>query len=112
MAIKLVRIVPEAPTIIPATIITVFPNATPVAAAERPVNAFNSEITTGMSAPPIGNTTVFPRTPATTRIPKMNNACECVPAASTTARGERDQKQQPVDDACPGSLIGRPGRIS
>ena len=68
------RIVPEAPTIIPATIITGLPNATPVAAAESPVNALSSEITTGMSAPPIGSTSMMPRTPEITRIPTMNSA--------------------------------------
>ncbi len=54
VAMRLVRIVPDAPTIIPATIIAVLPNARPAAAAESPVNAFSREITTGMSAPPIG----------------------------------------------------------
>ena len=57
----------------------------PVAAADRPVNAFSSEITTGMSAPPIGSTTMLPSTPAATRMPRMNSAWEWVPAASTTA---------------------------
>ncbi len=74
LAIRLVRIVPEAPTIIPATIIAVLFSAIPVAAAERPVKAFSSEITTGMSAPPIGNTTMLPRIAAATRIPRTNSA--------------------------------------
>ena len=56
-AISRVRIVPDAPTIMPATISAVLSSARPVAAADRPVNAFSSEITTGMSAPPIGSTT-------------------------------------------------------
>ena len=51
----------------PATIIAVLFSAIPVAAAERPVNAFSSEITTGMSAPPIGSTTMFPSTAAATQ---------------------------------------------
>ena len=76
---------PDAPTIIPATIITVLFSATPVAAADRPVNAFSSEITTGMSAPPIGSTTMLPRIAAATRMPRMNSAWECVPAHSTIA---------------------------
>ncbi len=74
LAIRLVRIEPEAPTIMPATISAVLSSAIPVAAADRPVNAFSSEITTGMSAPPIGSTTMFPSTPAHTRIPRMNSA--------------------------------------
>ena len=62
LAIRLVRIVPEAPTIMPATIIAVLSSASPVAAAESPVSALSSEITTGMSAPPIGSTTITPST--------------------------------------------------
>ena len=37
----------------------------PAMATAVPVRAFSSEITTGMSAPPIGNTMVTPRTSAT-----------------------------------------------
>ena len=61
LAIRLVRIVPDAPTIMPATISAVLFSAIPVAAADRPVNALSSEITTGMSAPPIGSTIMFPK---------------------------------------------------
>ena len=68
------RIVPDAPTIIPATIITGLLKATPVAAADNPVNAFKSEMTTGMSAPPIGSTSMTPRTAEVTRMPRMNRA--------------------------------------
>ena len=55
-AICLVRIEPDAPTSMPATISAVLSSAMPAAAALRPVNAFSVEITTGMSAPPIGST--------------------------------------------------------
>ena len=48
----------------PATIIAVLLSAKPAAAADNPVMAFSSEITTGMSAPPIGNTTNRPMMPA------------------------------------------------
>ena len=64
LAIRLVRIEPDAPTIMPATIIAVLFSARPAAAADNPVNALSSEMTTGMSAPPIGNTTNRPMTPA------------------------------------------------
>ena len=60
VAISSVRIVPEEPTRVPATIRATLSSANPAAAAERPVNAFSSEITTGMSAPPIGSTTRLP----------------------------------------------------
>ena len=64
VAIRFVRIEPEAPTIMPATISAVLFSAMPVAAADRPVKAFSSEITTGMSAPPIGSTTALPSSAA------------------------------------------------
>ena len=65
--IRSVSIVPDAPTSMPLTIRTLFSSSKPVAAAARPVNAFRSEITTGMSAPPIGRTKRTPkrRPPAT-----------------------------------------------
>ena len=56
-AISRVSSEPEAPTIMPATMSAVLFSAIPVAAAERPVKAFSSEMTTGMSAPPMGSTT-------------------------------------------------------
>ena len=46
-----------------------------VAAADRPVKAFSSEITTGMSAPPIGSTTALPSSAAHTSMP-MKIPCE------------------------------------
>ena len=74
LAIRLVRIEPEAPTIIPATIIAVLFSASPAAAADSPVSALSSEITTGMSAPPIGSTTSSPNAAANTNVPMINNS--------------------------------------
>ena len=65
-AIRLVRIEPDAPTIMPATIIAVLFSAKPAAAADNPVIAFSREMTTGISAPPMGNTTNNPIRPANT----------------------------------------------
>ena len=65
-AIRLVRIEPEAPTIMPPTISATLSSAMPAAAADRPVKALSSEITTGMSAPPIGSTNMLPRIAALT----------------------------------------------
>ena len=76
------------------------------------MNAFSSEITTGMSAPPIGSTTMFPRIAAATRIPMTNSAWEWVPAASTTAEPTQIANSARLMTDWPGSLIGRPGRIS
>src|ERR1700733_13412479 len=59
-AISLVRMPPDAPTRAPATIRAQFPMTNPAIATAVPVNAFSSEITTGMSAPPIGSTIITP----------------------------------------------------
>ena len=61
-----VSIVPEAPTSAPAMISTLLCSTKPVAAAARPVNEFSSEITTGMSAPPIAITMSTPSSSAST----------------------------------------------
>ena len=61
LLIIIVRKVPDAPTSMPLTIRTLFSSSKPVAATARPVNAFSSEITTGMSAPPIGSTNRTPK---------------------------------------------------
>ena len=74
LAIRLVRIVPLAPTIMPATISEVLSSAMPVAAADRPVNALSRVMTTGMSAPPIGSTTKLPSSAAATSRPIISSS--------------------------------------
>ena len=111
-AIRFVRIEPDAPTIVPATINAKLSNAIPAAAAERPVNAFNRLMTTGMSAPPIGNTTMFPKIAAATRMPRTNNSSECSPAVIATAEPDTDQQQHEVQHLLARHLDRRPGRIS
>ena len=83
-AICLVRIEPDAPTSMPATISAVLSSAMPAAAALRPVKAFRVEMTTGMSAPPIGTTASTPSAPAVSSI-SQNSSSESLPAAITTA---------------------------
>ncbi len=63
-AMSSVSSVPAAPTSIPDTMSTVESRTKPVADAARPVNAFKSEMTTGMSAPPMGRTNITPKTSA------------------------------------------------
>ena len=63
---SIVSSVPEAPTSAPATIRTLLWSTKPAADAASPVNAFRSEITTGMSAPPIGRTKSTPKASAAT----------------------------------------------
>jgi hypothetical protein len=52
---------PDAPTSVPEMMSTLFERTKPVDAVARPVNAFRSEITTGMSAPPMAITICTPR---------------------------------------------------
>jgi len=111
-AMRFVRIEPEAPTIIPATISAGLFSATPVAAADSPVNAFSIEITTGMSAPPIGSTTKLPSTAAQSSMP-MNSACECEPLATSAASRIAPAKSSALTTCCGRpSVIGRPGSSS
>jgi hypothetical protein len=57
-----VRMRPEAPTSAPLMIRTLLASTKPVIAAAMPEREFRNEITTGMSAPPIGMTMRTPRT--------------------------------------------------
>ena len=68
LLIKRVRMMPEAPTRVPATISRSESSTKPEAATARPVNEFSSEISTGTSAPPIGSTRITPSTRASTRM--------------------------------------------
>ena len=87
---------PDAPTIMPATIIAGLSSASPVAAAERPVNAFSSEITTGMSAPPIGNTTMLPRIAPTDQDAEDEQRLRVRAGREDHRAGDRDRQQQQV----------------
>ena len=110
-AISIVRIEPEAPTSMPPTISATLSSAMPAAAADRPVNAFSSEITTGMSAPPIGSTNMLPSSAAPTRIARKSSS-DSVPAAMITAQAITTASSAMLRNCWPGSWIGRPGRIS
>ena len=110
-AIRFVRIEPEAPTSMPPTISATLSSAIPAAAADRPVKAFSSEITTGMSAPPIGSTNMLPSSAAATRI-TTNSPCDSVPAAIAIAQPTATASSPTLMNCWPGSWIGRPGRIS
>ena len=92
-AISLVRMPPEAPTSAPAMISAQLPMTNPAIATAVPVNAFSSEITTGMSAPPIGSTIVTPNASAasttisragTLGVAIMNAAAPTATTASAT----------------------------
>ncbi len=60
LAINCVSSVPAEPTTVPAMIIAALPSTKPSKPTARPVRALYSEITTGMSAPPMGSVMLKP----------------------------------------------------
>ena len=106
-AISSVSRVPEAPTSIPATMSTVESSTKPVAEAARPVNAFRSEITTGMSAPPIGSTNITPNTSAR-RMSATIAHCASSPATIATPSAAAAPTITTFTTFWPGNTIGRP----
>ena len=75
LPINSVSSVPDAPTSAPEMISTLLSRTKPVSAAASPVNELSNEITTGISAPPIGSTNNTPSTSDKPRaISKCNNA--------------------------------------
>ena len=106
-AISLVRMLPDAPTSAPATISAQLSMTNPAIATAVPVNAFSSEMTTGMSAPPIGSTIITPNaSEASTTMSSAGrlavlNMNAAVPTA-TTARPRLTRR-------APLKMIGWPG---
>ncbi len=91
----------------PLTISTLFSSSKPVAAAARPVNAFSSEITTGMSAPPIGSTKRIPNSdaPASTI---ASSQLRSAPATIATPAPTITANSSPFTICWPTYVIGRP----
>ena len=82
LAISCVSSVPAEPTTVPAMIIAALSSTKPSKATARPVSALYSEITTGMSAPPMGSVMATPSSSASTK-----NSVTCsgsAPWCSTT----------------------------
>ena len=67
LAMSWVSSMPEAPTTMPATISAGLPITKPLKPTARPVRALYREMTTGMSAPPIGTVISTPKTRASTK---------------------------------------------
>ena len=82
--ISLVSRLPEAPTSVPATIRAKLLSVNPLAATASPVNAFSSEITTGMSAPPMGSTNATPSTSARTISETKENGIDATASTAMT----------------------------
>ena len=109
-AISLVRMAPAAPTSAPAMISGVLSSTNPAIATAVPVNALSSEMTTGMSAPPIGS---VPSTPSASADEHAAAAAPATPPCRGRIgqpAGQRDQEQRRGSRQCPPrNVIGRPG---
>ena len=88
-AISCVSSVPAEPTTVPAMIIAALLSTKPSKATASPVSALYSEITTGMSAPPIGSVMVIPSSSARANNPvttaKVPFTCVATSAPSASA---------------------------
>ena len=69
------RIRPDDPSSAPAMMSTLFSSTKPIATADSPAYEFSSEITVGMSAPPIGMISSTPNTSDSTRIRTNSHHC-------------------------------------
>ena len=107
LAIISVSRVPLAPTSMPATISTVESSTKPVAEAARPVNALSSEITTGMSAPPIGRTNMTPNSSARQMSATIAHS-PSTPATIATPSAAAPPSTRMLKTFWPGNTIGRP----
>ena len=99
-AIIRVSSVPDAPTSIPATIRTLFSSSKPPSATAMPVNALSSEITTGMSAPPIGSTKSTPKA-SDAAIVTQSSHSSWTPATRAIPQPSAPRKSAPLTNCCP-----------
>ena len=97
----------------PATISATLSRAKPAAAAESPVKALSSEITTGMSAPPIGSTTRLPSRAAAIRIAmKIPWDGSLLLTAMSTQAATMPISSRALTTCWPGTFSGRVGITS
>ena len=90
LAMSFVRMPPDAPTRAPEMMSTGLSSTNPAIAAAVPVKEFRREMTTGMSAPPIGRTMVTPKVSAAATTTSRTSAetvlsSVIVPAAPSTS---------------------------
>ena len=79
----------------------------PLAATASPVNALSSDITTGMSAPPMGSTNATPSTSART-ISEMNENGTEATARTAIAKPRIAAASTPFTSCWPGYVMGVP----
>ncbi len=98
--------VPEEPTNVPATIIERLCRTKPSPATASPVKEFSSEITTGMSAPPIGITIATPKTSASRNMTTNAIRLLVCPATRNPASPSMTSRIRPFNKFCPGNVCG------
>jgi hypothetical protein len=105
------RMKPDDPSSAPAVMRTLFSSANPIATAASPAYAFSSEMTVGMSAPPIGMIISTPKVSESTtitgkscHISGRNRSSRAAPAATPSSPR--------LTKFCPRYVIGRVGTIS
>ena len=107
-AISLVRMPPDAPTSAPAMVSVAFCSTKPAIATAVPVNALSSEITTGMSAPPIGSTMSTPKPSAASDHDQQDR--QALGAGDDRDARTDGHEEQPAEPA--GRLAARSNRSS
>ena len=87
------RIRPDDPSSAPAVMSTLFSSTKPIATADSPAYAFSSEMTVGMSAPPIGMISSTPKTSDSTMM--TGKSCQQLgPDDEHDARDHGDREQR------------------
>ena len=82
LLIRRVSRMPDAPTRVPAMISRLLSRVKPDAATARPVKEFNSEMSTGTSAPPMGSTKMTPSTRDSTAVTTSSGTLEVTSVAT------------------------------
>ena len=108
LPISSVSSVPDAPTSAPEMIRTLLSSTKPVSAAASPVNELSSEITTGISAPPIGSTKSTPRISVRPSAMLKKSNSFGVLAISMPQQTTIAMRISALTTCWPGYVIGRP----
>src|SRR5260370_28265886 len=86
LAMSCVSKVPAAPTTVPAMIMAALSRTKPSNPTARPVRALYSEITTGMSAPPMGRVIPTPRIKAAAKNAETTAVLSLIPETTRVPR--------------------------
>ena len=109
LPMRMVSIVPLAPTSVPAMISRLDRSSNPVIATASPVNELRSEMTTGMSAPPIGSTNSTPSASASATMTPYAHVGSTPSVTMTQAASPAMASAiSPLTICCPRYVTGRP----